>query len=151
MAFLSSRARDNLKPSKSMELILHAFFNQYDPDNNPDGVVALAVAENKLMHEVVSEHINKHFKMTSWLLTYGDGFTGSKALKKSLAKFINVHFHPSKKIDEGAIALTNGVGSAVDDLAFCFGEPGDGILIGKPLYAGFLPDLTARSQCVLPS
>jgi aspartate/methionine/tyrosine aminotransferase len=148
MAFISTRARDNLKPNKSMDLAFHAFANQYEPDTNPNGIVALAVAENKLMHLEICEHINKHFKMTPWLLTYGDGFTGSKALKVALAKFINDHFAPRKKIDDSAICLTNGVGSAVDNLAFCIGEPGDGVLIGRPLYVGFLPDLTTRSKCV---
>jgi aspartate/methionine/tyrosine aminotransferase len=150
MAFISSRARDNLKPNKAFELVLHAFANQYDPVTNPNGIVALAVAENKLMHEEVSAHINKHFKMTPWMLTYGDGFTGSKALKTALARFLNVHFAPKKKIDESAICLTNGAGSAVDNLAFCIGDPGDGVLVGRPLYVGFLSDLAARSKCVLP-
>jgi aspartate/methionine/tyrosine aminotransferase len=148
MAFISTRARDNLKPNKSMEPAFHAFANQYEPDTNPNGIVALAVAENKLMHPEICEHINKHFKMTPWLLTYGDGFTGSKAVKVALAKFVNGHFSPRKKIDQSAICLTNGVGSAVDNLAFCIGEPGDGVLIGRPLYVGFLPDLTTRSKCV---
>jgi 1-aminocyclopropane-1-carboxylate synthase len=150
MGFISSRARDNLKPNKAFELVLYAFANQYDPVTNPDGIVALAVAENKLMHQEVSEYINKHFEMTPWMLTYGDGFTGSTALKKALAKFINIHFTPRKKIDESAICLTNGVGSAVDNLAFCIGEPGDGVLIGRPLYVGFVPDLAARAKCVMP-
>jgi aspartate/methionine/tyrosine aminotransferase len=149
MAFISRRARDNLKPNKAFELVLHAFANQYDPVTNPDGIVALAVAENKLMHEEVCEHINNHFKVTPWMLTYGDGFTGSKALKKVLTRFVNVNFAPRKKIDESAICLTNGVGSAVDNLALCIGDPGDGVLIGRPLYVGFLPDLAARSKCVL--
>lgn len=150
MAFISSRARDNLRPNKALELILHAFADQYDQVTNPDGIVALAVAENKLMHAEVAEHINKHFRMTPWMLTYGDGFTGSRALKRALAKYINIHFTPRQKIDESAICVTNGVGSAVDNLGFCIGEPGDGILIGKPLYAGFVPDLAAYSKCVLP-
>ena len=83
------------------------------------------------------------------MLTYGDGFTGSTALKVALAKFINVHFAPRKKIDENAICLNDGVGSAVDKLAFCIGEPGDGVLLGRPLYPGFVRDLAAREKCVL--
>ena len=150
MAFLSERGRDNLEPNKSRDLTLHAFRNQYDPITSPDGIVALAVAENQLMHEEVSEHINKHFRMTPRMLTYGDGFTGSKSLKVALAKFINFHFAPRSKIDENAICLTNGVGSAVDNLAFCIGEPGDGVLIGRPLYVGFVLDLAARSKFVSP-
>ena len=150
MVFLSDRVRDNFKPSESLELNIHAFRNQYDALTNPDGVVPLAVAENKLMHQDILEHINKHFRMTPWMLTYGDGFTGSTALKVALAKFINVHFAPRKKIDEIAICLNSGVGSAVDNLAFCIGEPGDGVLIGRPLYPGFVRDLAARAKCVLP-
>jgi len=74
-----------------MELAFYAFANQYEPDTNPNSIAALAVAENKLMHPEICEHIN---------------------------------------------------------LAFCIGGPGDGVLIGRPLYVGFLPDLTTRSKCV---
>jgi hypothetical protein len=51
------------------------------------------------MHPEICEHINKHSKMAPWLLTYGDEFTGLKALKVALATFINGHFVPRKKID----------------------------------------------------
>jgi len=33
-----------------MEPAFYAFTNEYEPDTNPNGIVALAVAENKLMH-----------------------------------------------------------------------------------------------------
>lgn len=92
MAFISTRARDNLKPNKSTELACHAIANQYERDTNPNGIVALAVPE-------ICEHINKHSKMTPWLLVYHNGFTGSKALKVVFAKFINGHFALRKKSD----------------------------------------------------
>ena len=98
--WLSSHPRQegNLKPNKLMELAFHTFLNQYEPDTNPNGIVALAVAENKLMHPEICEHINKHSKMAPWLLTNDDRFTGLKALKVALAKFINGHF-AQKKVD----------------------------------------------------
>lgn len=39
----------------------------------------------------------------------------------------------------------------MDNLAFCVGEPGDGILVGRPLYVGFFPDIQARAKSVYPS
>ena len=47
MALISPPARGNLKSNKLMELAFHVFANQYEPDTNPNGIVALAVAENK--------------------------------------------------------------------------------------------------------
>ena len=70
MTFVSTRARDNLKPNKLMEFVSHAFASQYEPDANPNGIIALAVAENKLMHPEICEHITEHFKMIPRLLTY---------------------------------------------------------------------------------
>ena len=70
MTFLSIPARDNLKPNRSMELAFHTLANQYEPDTNPNGIIALAVAENKLMHPEIGEHFTEHLKMTPWLLTY---------------------------------------------------------------------------------
>jgi hypothetical protein len=55
------------------------------------------------MHPEICEHINKHSNMAPWLLTYGDEFTGLKALKVALATFINGHFVSRKKIDSSAI------------------------------------------------
>ncbi|KAI1611547.1 1-aminocyclopropane-1-carboxylate synthase [Exophiala viscosa] len=146
MGYISKRALDNLIPNKLHEIRSHCFHNQYDAQNNPDGIVAMAVAENKLMREEIVDHINKHMNINPWHLTYGQGPQGDPALRKALASFVQEVFTPSTEITESHICMCNGAGSAVDNLCFCMGEPGDGVLVGRPLYVGFFPDIEARAK-----
>ncbi|KAK5281166.1 hypothetical protein LTR40_005285 [Exophiala xenobiotica] len=133
MGYISKRALDNLVPNKLQELRSHCFHNQYDKVNNPNGIVALAIAENKLMRDEICQHINKQMNINPWHLTYGQGPNGDPALRRALASFVQEVFKPSTKITENHICICNGAGSAVDNLSFCMGEPGDGILVGRPL------------------
>ncbi|KAJ9498889.1 hypothetical protein H2202_005566 [Exophiala xenobiotica] len=146
MGYISKRALDNLVPNKLQELRSHCFHNQYDKVNNPNGIVALAIAENKLMRDEICQHINKQMNINPWHLTYGQGPNGDPALRRALASFVQEVFKPSTKITENHICICNGAGSAVDNLSFCMGEPGDGILVGRPLYVGFFPDIEARAK-----
>ncbi|EXJ95563.1 hypothetical protein A1O1_00685 [Capronia coronata CBS 617.96] len=146
MVHISQRALSNLVPSKLHEIRSHCFHNQYDRDLNPEGIVALAVAENKLMRDEIVQHINMHMNIKPVHLTYGEGPAGSSALRSAVASFVTEVFRPSMEITEKHICICNGAGSAVDDLAFCIGEPGEGILVGRPLYVGFFPDIEARAK-----
>ena len=143
---ISERVRVNLKENPLADLRRHCFYNQYDETNNPDGIVALAVAENKLMHPEISKHINENFAIDSWDLTYAEGPGGTSRLRRAIAAFVNHHFDPHVPVEEKQICVSNGVGSSVDNLAFCMGEPGDGILVGRPLYVGFFPDLQDQAK-----
>jgi aspartate/methionine/tyrosine aminotransferase len=162
VAPISARAQDNLRPSPLGAIRSHCFYNQYDPTSNPEGIIALAIAENKLMRDEITAHINDNFRITPWHLTYGEGPQGSTALRNAIARFVNREFglhavfssagssngrSPTTDTDGSGlvkpehIVLCNGAGSAVNNLCFCLGEPGDGILTGRPFYVGFLPDI----------
>ena len=79
------------------------------------------------------------------VLTYGDGPSGSLELRASLAKFVNGNFAPREQVAQEHVTIINGVCSVVDALCFCIAEPGDGILIVRPLYVGFLGDFENRA------
>ena len=49
MPQLSSRALRNLQVNESWALLMKVWTNPYHPEDNPTGVVAMGVAENKLM------------------------------------------------------------------------------------------------------
>ena len=59
---------------------------------------------------------------------------------------MNKEFKPYSPISPDHICICNGAGSAVDNLSFILGNPGDGILVGTPLYTGFFPDIEARAK-----
>ncbi|KAL9108390.1 MAG: hypothetical protein Q9227_006850 [Pyrenula ochraceoflavens] len=122
MAALSRRALANIQPDPEKDLGRAAFYNQYDPEKNPGGVVAMAVAENRLI--------------------------GSKHLKSALARYLNNILEPQQSIESGTVVVLSGVSNVVNTVAFCICNEGEGILIGRPLYVGFISDLAAVSRVV---
>ena len=150
---ISERVSQNLKRSNLSEVRSYCFYNQYDPITKPDGVVALAIAENKLMRDEITDHINRSFHINPWHLTYGEGRAGATELKSKIASFVNDVFKPFHPVDDAHVCVCNGAGSAVNNFCFAIGEPGEGILIGRPLYVGFFEDIedSAKLKPVLVS
>ena len=145
-AAISKRAAENLHRSKLAEVRSYCYYRQYDPVTNPEGIVALAIAENKLMRYEITEHLNKNFKISPWHLTYGEGPSGSFKLRSEIASIVNNIFSPHSPVKDAHICMCNGVASAVSNFCFCIGEPGDGILISRPLYVGFFDDIEASAK-----
>lgn len=85
--------------------------------------------------------------MNSHALTYGDGFSGSHHLRDTLASFVNRHFNPVQPVVRRHVAITSGVGPALESVAYSICDPGDGILLGRPYYGGF-GDITPRASSV---
>ena len=67
-----------------------------------------------------------HF--TPSALLYGTMY-GSTELRKELAALVNTHFKAKRNVDEHNIFVTNGAGSAVNDLILTTCDAGDGVLI----------------------
>jgi aspartate/methionine/tyrosine aminotransferase len=111
---------------------------------NPNGFVNVGVAENVLMHDHLLSFINRKLDLPAKILTYHDGPTGSVRLKQAISAFINKHFHPLKAVDSSHLCVTNGVSSAIEHLSWAIADPGEGILLGRPYYGTFIPDLSLR-------
>ncbi|KAF6803962.1 ACC synthase [Colletotrichum sojae] len=143
---LSNRGREAIKPDDNM-MLWTILRDLWDPNSNPTGYVSLGVAENSLMHEKLSEHIHKNLTLPAHSLTYGDGMTGSKRLKASLARFMTDRFNPASTIQPEHVTFTNGCSSALEHLAWVLGNPGDGFLLGQPHYGNYYPDIEYRMGC----
>ncbi|KAF6838236.1 ACC synthase [Colletotrichum plurivorum] len=143
---LSSRGREAIKPDDNM-MLWTILRDLWDPKSNTTGYVSLGVAENSLMHERLSEHIHKNLALPNHSLTYGDGMTGSKRLKASLARFMMDRFNPASTIQPEHVTITNGCSSALEHLAWALGNPGDGFLLGQPHYGNYYPDVEYRMGC----
>lgn len=137
---LSSRAFELSKPDPKY-FFWEVLQNLWDPESNPDGFVSLGVAENVLMHDVLSEQLHKDFSLQNEGFTYGDG---KKRLRAALGKFLTRYFNPVLPVAASHISVTNGCSSAIEHAAWAFGEPGDLFLLGKPYYGTFVPDVTLR-------
>lgn len=137
---LSTRAHELSKPDPKF-FFWEVLQNIWDTQSNPHGFVSLGIAENVLMHDVLSEHIHRNMALPNDDFTYGDG---KKRLKGALARFLTRYFNPVIKVEPSHITISNGCSSALEHTAWAFGNPGDVFLLGKPYYGTFVPDITLR-------
>lgn len=143
---LSTRAKSAENASDGLH-IWKAVDHLFHPTANPTGVGTLGVLENTPMSRELSEHLHRNFKLPSHPLTYGDGMTGSKRIKATLATFLNRHLHPSKPLESAHFTITNGCSSAIEHLAWAVANRGDAFLLGRPYYNTFVPDPILRTGC----
>jgi aspartate/methionine/tyrosine aminotransferase len=130
----------------------------------------LGLAENSMMHEDVTEYIQRHVGKSTpnklvqpnisqirtqgnispvYHLTYGKGPRGSTRLRKALAQFFNTNFKSHNKVEYGEVLVLSGVSSAVDSLTWAICNDGEGVIIPRPVYTGFKIDVSNRSHGVI--
>lgn len=121
--------------------------NLWHPESNPDGYVSLGLAENALMHNELRDYLNSQKLVDHQAVgfTYGSGPYGSKAIRAAIVKFMNHHFKPASTLQPDHIMITNGVSVAIEHCAWGLANPGEGILLGRPYYRAFLPDISMRT------
>jgi 1-aminocyclopropane-1-carboxylate synthase len=116
----------------------------WNPETNPKGYVTLGVADNALLQDDLVERINKCSDIPKHFITYNNGPSGSLRCKAAISRFVNRHLDSFKPINIADIVITNGVSSAMEHCSWALCDPGDGILLGRPYYRGFLGDLGCR-------
>ncbi|WOO77223.1 putative aminotransferase aclI [Vanrija pseudolonga] len=123
------------------------FRTSADPEENPDGAVSLALAENSLMineyHAYFKKAFSENFTLTD--MGYGNQSSGSARLNKAIASYWNDHFHPITPIEPDDIVTGPGATGILDQLLQTLVDPGEGILIPAPHYNGFFVNMVARS------
>lgn len=119
----------------------------WDPATNPEGFVSLGVAENSLMHEELRDFLSTRSLVDKNArgLTYGDGPCGSIPLREVLSGFLNNYFGPATPVHPEHILVTNGLSSAIEHASWALADHGEGILLGRPYYRAFLPDIGLRT------
>ncbi|KNG90681.1 aspartate aminotransferase [Aspergillus nomiae NRRL 13137] len=107
---------------------------------------ALVAGSKNLMWDVVNDlcFLNRQLDLPAKLLTYNDGPTGSARVKRAVSAFINRHFRPLHAVEPSHLFITNGVSSAIEHMSWAITEPGEGILLGRPYYGTFIPDISLR-------
>ncbi|KAJ5797656.1 uncharacterized protein N7503_006952 [Penicillium pulvis] len=116
----------------------------WNPTISPNGYVNVGVAENGLMHDELLKFINTNLELPARFLTYNDGGGGSNRLKIAMSKFLNRHFNPVIPLNQNHFVITNGVSPAIEHVSWVFADPGEGILLGRPYYGTFIPDISQR-------
>ena len=63
-----------------------------------------------------------------------------------MAKFIDRNFKSIKPVDPEKLLFANGVTAICEMLGFTIADPGDGILLSKPIYQAFKIDFVHTAK-----
>ncbi len=114
----------------------------WDPELRPDGYISLCLAENKRMADRLIDCLDRYRDVPGDVLGYDD-MIGNLEFRRNLAAFMSRSFL-GRDIDADHIAILAGAGSVLEILFYVIANPGEGVLIPTPSYAGFWPDLEVR-------
>ncbi|XP_011069496.1 1-aminocyclopropane-1-carboxylate synthase 1-like [Sesamum indicum] len=117
----------------------------FHPTKNPNGIIQMAVAENKLSYELIAEWIKKNpgasvcspegadeFKN---IAAFQD-FHGLPEFRDAVAKIMKKVRGGKVNFDPDRIVMAGGVRGAMEMVMFCLADPGDAFLVPSPWYPG---------------
>ena len=135
---------------------VEALQNLCDPQNNPRGFIALCVAENRLLIDVLAERLMQRGTATaafsdSVVYCY-NSFLGLPVARQAAAYFLAKRFlfpeSPSITLEQALyhinpahVSLGAGAACLLNSLFLLLGEEGDACLIPAPYYAAFESDM----------
>ncbi|KAH9894579.1 acc synthase [Xylariomycetidae sp. FL2044] len=123
----------------------HGKKDLYDPLTNPGGVVSFANAENWLMQDEITDFLNAHNHFDKSCCTYGEGSTGSLRLRDAMARHMNAHFRPARAVTAEEVTFAAGVTDLNEVCALLTCDPGQSVMLGRPVYGSFAGDLGTRT------
>eukprot|EP00111_Clytia_hemisphaerica_P001465 TCONS_00004188-protein len=147
---MPSLSRRACTKSKGQPNLLHTAWyrhhqNPYHPQQNPDGIINLGTAENRLLFDLIQEKL-ADIKLDQMHESYTHycKLSGTDAFRQKLSAFFNRFMHPQEKIVEQDVYVMNGCGTVIETIGRSICNEGDGVLIPAPYYTGFKSDLEQR-------
>lgn len=145
--FLSARGAQLVASPPLAAYILEHFTHgddAWDAETNPDGYIALCIAENRSMWNQLASQLASYRDVPARVLGY-DAMIGNLWFREQLAAFMSRTFL-GRTIAAEQLAVVAGAGAVLELLFHALADPGDGVLIPTPSYAGFWSDLETRDQ-----
>ncbi|KAJ7952420.1 1-aminocyclopropane-1-carboxylate synthase [Quillaja saponaria] len=131
--------------------------NPYDEFCNPDGVIQLGLAENKLSLDLIEEWLAENAR-DAIIGRERDGgesnisriaadqpFDGLVDLKVAVAGFMSQAMEKSVSLNPSQMVLTAGATAAIEMLSFCLADTGNAFLVPTPHSPGFDEDVKWRT------
>ena len=119
----------------------------YDEQENPTGALCMAIAENKLVGEMLLSKLNEFHKQGGGYTQEACNYTapsGLPAVKSSVAEFLsNFIFKGADRIVPDNIVLGSGCVAMLHQLAYLLFEVGDQVMVPTPYYPAFVKDFKA--------
>ncbi|KAL4743627.1 pyridoxal phosphate-dependent transferase [Aspergillus similis] len=131
---LSSRGK---KKAKSFDIPWRfAVAPTYDKEANPDGIICFGMAEHGPVRADIAEYINSNVKFTTNSVCY-PSLSTLNALPAAISSHLNKYFKPVTRITPEMVVKVNGCSAAGNMLSFALAEPGDAVLVSRPVYGRF--------------
>ncbi|XAR66173.1 1-aminocyclopropane-1-carboxylate synthase [Bertholletia excelsa] len=129
----------------------------YDELKNPDGVIQLGLAENRLSLDLIEEWLSRNLNDSilggrvnggslsiRGIATY-QPHDGLWELKVAVADFMSLIMGRAVSFNPSQIVLTTGATPAIEILCFCLADQGNAFLVPTPYYPGFDRDVKWRT------
>ncbi len=130
-----------------MEEYLVAHFERVDDlwsPANPDGYIPMAIAENKLVWDLLEPRLTAPRAVPQSALEYDD-MIGSRRLRSQVAAFVGERI-VGRMVAPEQVAVLGGSGSVLELLFYAIADPGESVLVPTPSYTGFWADLETRNE-----
>ena len=119
----------------------------WHPRDNPSGYIALCIAENRTMWDVLTPRLASYRNVPARVLGY-DAMIGTFEFRQKLAAFMGDYFL-GRTIAPEQLAVLAGAGAVLEHLFYAIADPGDAVLVPTPSYAGFWADLETRDELTI--
>ncbi|KAG0159748.1 hypothetical protein PDIDSM_7272 [Penicillium digitatum] len=140
---LSSRGSENVRElAKPWRFSLT---QNYDPEENPTGLISFGMAENKPMRVEIAEYINEKVVFTQDSISYRSSAPTTAKLLSAAAVHLNNILKPHAPIDPEHVFVADSPTSLGSMLGYSLAEPEDGILVSRPVYGRFELDYGVES------
>ncbi|KAI3762413.1 hypothetical protein L1987_52843 [Smallanthus sonchifolius] len=123
----------------------------YDIFSNPNGVIQLGLAENRLTLDLIENWITNDTILgargglsVNGIAAY-QPFDGMSELKVAMASYMSQAVGRTVSFDPSQIVLTSGATPAIEILCFALADQGNAFLILAPYYPGFDRDMKWRT------
>ncbi|KAF8729326.1 NADH:flavin oxidoreductase / NADH oxidase family, partial [Rhizoctonia solani] len=126
----------------------------YHKNQNPNGIIKIAIAENSLLSTELVQYFNTHFKLTTSHLKYRpslvDGYVNST--EDILPPYYTTYFKPRIPITQEHCVHADGIGSLLAQVFWALCDVGDGVLMTTPYYDRYPRDIIYPAQAnVIPA
>ncbi len=124
------------------EVFFEAMENQYDPENNPDGAIALNIAENKLSWFMLQQKIQELSctqTLPDWVASYTSAL-GAPEFREVLAAYM-ARFLTKCPINPDHLGLSAGATATIEVTSWILGERGDVAVFPAPCYPVYKQDI----------
>ncbi|KAM7491709.1 hypothetical protein LguiA_034630 [Lonicera macranthoides] len=126
--------------------------DSYDELKNPEGIIQLGLAENRLSLDLIEKWLSENLNDTigggglniSGIATYQPS-DGLLDLKVAMAGFMSKVMGGTVPFNPSNIVLTSGATPALEILSFCLADHGNAFLVPTPYYPGFDRDMRWRT------